>query len=611
MALAAVVAASLTGHAGAADNPVDQYANAPAYLKAATPRTKVSPLVTVGQEVPLAGGQHGEKFRCVGIPDGMGLMSDGDDLVLLVNHEFDYNVGGPAGPLPTGARISEFRLERRQSNRNPLRVESGRYTIERVYDVNGQLVVPGPTGIGRFCSAFLGGANVGFDRPIYLNGEEAESPETFDGRGGLAWATFEGGAWALPRVGRASWENVVAVPFTGAKTVLFALEDGPSSGNGLNSQLYMYVGDKDPNAPGVLGKNGLDNGRVYAFVSDDATRNSEQTFNVKGGFVTGHWVEIDWTLDDIAFDQATRAAGAFSFIRIEDGASDVRNPGTFYFVTTGKRNEPINPYGRTYKLNFNPLSPLGPAVLTLVLDGSEGIVSPDNVDLNRHGELAIQEDPVYNLSDLGLARDSSVWVYDVDSGELTRIAEIDRDRARAHALRADQGNSSVPSSDVPGGWESSGIIDAEEYLGRGSWLLNIEAHSLRIVPVEETVQGGQICYVQWTPQPGVGAPDGPDLSTRDAGATPAGYALTAEPNPFNPATAIRFRLPAAMAVSLRIYDASGRLVRALVDGTLAAGQHEVAWNGRDDRGAGVSSGVYFYSFAAGELRAVEKLVLMK
>jgi hypothetical protein len=55
-----------------------------------------------------------------------------------------------------------------------------------------------------------------------------------------------------------------------------------------------------------------------------------------------------------------------------------------------------------------------------------------------------------------------VWAYDAASGQLERVAEMARDAARSHALAADPGNSSVPSSDVPGGWESSGVIDAEE-----------------------------------------------------------------------------------------------------------------------------------------------------
>ena len=160
----------------------------------------------------------------------------------------------------------------------------------------------------------------------------------------------------------------------------------------------------------------------------------------------------------------------------------------------------MNPFGRLYRLNFDPSDPVVAASLTLVLDGSEGIVSPDNIDMNRHGEIAILEDPNYHLSSLGLTRDSSVWIFNTFTQALIRIAEIDRGSARAHALAADPGNSSSASSDVPGGWETSGIIDAEEFLGRGAWLLDVQAHSLRIVPVSETVEGGQILQLNWKPE---------------------------------------------------------------------------------------------------------------
>ncbi len=70
------------------------------------------------------------------------------------------------------------------------------------------------------------------------------------------------------------------------------------------------------------------------------------------------------------------------------------------------------------------------------------------------------------------------------------------------------------------------------------------------------------------------------------------------PNPFNPSTTIRYDLPRAADVTLRIYDVGGRLVRTLVQASQAAGPHAVEWNGRDDRGAGAASGVYLYRLAA-------------
>lgn len=64
-------------------------------------------------------------------------------------------------------------------------------------------------------------------------------------------------------------------------------------------------------------------------------------------------------------------------------------------------------------------------------------------------------------------------------------------------------------------------------------------------------------------------------------------------------------------MSLRIYDASGRLVRVLVEGVRAAGNHTELWDGRDSRGAAAASGIYFYRFEAGAFRETRKMVLLR
>jgi hypothetical protein len=598
-----------------ADSPHDPYADAPAYIRRVAPRTQISPIVTTGQRIPLTGGQADDTFLVVGIPDGMGFYRHADNSFrLLFNHEFANNQGGAAGPLPRGARVSELILAQRNNPNKPVEVVSGKYFTERVYAGEPAVLIdPVTRGFGRLCSGFLGTPQDGFDRYIYFNGEEADAAATFDGRGGQAWAHFDDETWGLPRCGRAAWENIVPVWGTGEKTVLVALEDGPSSGDGLNSHLYLYVGDKVANSNDPLEKNGLSNGQVYVFGSDDLNKNSEATFTEKNTSITGHWTQLDYNLTDVEFDTASRAANGMAFVRIEDGTPDFNLPGVFYFVTTG-RPESANPFGRLYSLHYDPTDPLGPAQLTLLLDGSEGVVSPDNIDINRFGELAICEDPNYNLeTDLRLERDSSVWIYDVPTAALTRIAEIDRPRAKAHALVADSLNSNVVSADTPGGWETAGVVDAEEWFTRGSWILNVEAHSLRINPTAETVQGGQIMYMNWKPLgrlPRVLMGNGGEWQLADE-AEVERYGVSASPNPFNPATTIRFKLPSASQVELKIYDAYGRHVRTLVDGNRVAGAHAVAWDGMDDRQARVSSGLYFYALRAGEFRTVEKLVLLK
>lgn len=84
------------------------------------------------------------------------------------------------------------------------------------------------------------------------------------------------------------------------------------------------------------------------------------------------------------------------------------------------------------------------------------------------------------------------------------------------------------------------------------------------------------------------------------------------PNPFNPMTVISFRLDAdASRASLRIYDVSGRLVRTLVDGALAGGDHEVLWRGRDERGREVASGTYLYRLEADGASRSRSMVLVR
>ncbi len=81
--------------------------------------------------------------------------------------------------------------------------------------------------------------------------------------------------------------------------------------------------------------------------------------------------------------------------------------------------------------------------------------------------------------------------------------------------------------------------------------------------------------------------------------SPSGLKLYVNsPNPFNPATTIRFEMPQAGPAAVRIYDASGRLVRALVEDQFGAGVHQVLWNGRDSGGRALDSGVYLYKLDA-------------
>jgi len=84
------------------------------------------------------------------------------------------------------------------------------------------------------------------------------------------------------------------------------------------------------------------------------------------------------------------------------------------------------------------------------------------------------------------------------------------------------------------------------------------------------------------------------------------------PNPFNPTTSIRFELAAAGGAGMQVVDVAGRVLRSYALGTLGAGGHELTWDGRDDLGRAVSSGVYFYRLSVdGQAPVTKRMVLMK
>ena len=95
-------------------------------------------------------------------------------------------------------------------------------------------------------------------------------------------------------------------------------------------------------------------------------------------------------------------------------------------------------------------------------------------------------------------------------------------------------------------------------------------------------------------------------------ALPQTYSLAQNfPNPFNPATAIRYKLKDSGSVGLSIYDLSGQRIRQLVDEHQQAGYYELEWDGRDASRGRVATGVYLYGLRGGDFRSVRKMVLMK
>jgi subtilisin family serine protease len=100
--------------------------------------------------------------------------------------------------------------------------------------------------------------------------------------------------------------------------------------------------------------------------------------------------------------------------------------------------------------------------------------------------------------------------------------------------------------------------------------------------------------------------------TTDATVTPIVTELKgAFPNPFNPSTTLSFSIKEAGDVALDIYNQKGQKVRSLVNGMMNSGEHQIVWNGTDDSGRQVASGLYFFRMKSGTYSSTRKMIMMK
>jgi len=103
-----------------------------------------------------------------------------------------------------------------------------------------------------------------------------------------------------------------------------------------------------------------------------------------------------------------------------------------------------------------------------------------------------------------------------------------------------------------------------------------------------------------------------ETGIRNPGSTPGMYKLGQNfPNPFNPTTTIQYEVPAFVHVTIAIYNVAGERVRVLVNEEKGPGRHFASWNGRNEAGETVASGVYFYRMKAGPFVQAKKLVFLK
>lgn len=479
------------------------YTGVKPYAVAVSPDYAVQPLISVGERVPNTA-DASKEYQMIGIPDGLGATKGkGNSTLLYMNHELNTTVlsePNVGGPLNKGAFVSEWTLDANGC------VISGKRAYNTVVDEEFGVTLPaaevGNAGrpFGRFCSGSLSFREAGFDRPIYLTGEESGGTGTFDSRGGLGVAVFDGELHTLVKMGRFAWENTLARPDAGEYTVVMGMEDGPAT---LDNQLYMYVGKKNrAKGASALSRNGLDTGKLYTFVCDTPGQTGEDTFT--SGSITGHWVELpdQTSVSETDLEAQSDAVGAFTFVRIEDGAWSKTDKNTFYFVTTG--SGAANVLGRAYQVKFDKKNILGTTKIEVLYNadtinaaGGDIGFAPDNMEASRNF-LMIQEDgtsqsrPQY----ASRAREGSIWRHSIRDGfAAKRVVELNPPGTVSVAPNT------PPPAVSAGVWETSGIIDASPFFGQDSWLFVVQAHSPTLAPVPNSVEDGQLLIMRPTCKP--------------------------------------------------------------------------------------------------------------
>ena len=445
------------------------------YVVSSDSNVYLESLLTVGD---TAGG-----YAMVGIPDGLGAFDNGDGtFTLLVNHELGAGSGVVRAHGATGAFVSEWVIDK-----TTLEVLSGQDLMIHswMYDPLTQTYVDHSAALGngiafdRFCAAELADQSA-FYNPLsglgynggmlYLNGEES-------GTEGRAMAHIVGGpengnSYELAWLGNMAYENLIANPHSGDKTVVGVTDDG------LNGQVYFYYGDKTSTG-NAIDQAGLTGGNLYGIQVADflAISNNAPSTTVplgadnESGFSLINLGNVS-AMTGLQLDTASEAAGVTSFLRPEDGAWDTVNPDRFYFVTTNSFTQPSQLWALDFVDASNPA--LG-GTIKLLLDGSEGQRMLDNITVDQQGHVLLQEDPGNQAY---LAR---VWDYDPITDALNELAVHDADRFTS-------GGTSFLTQDE----ESSGIIDVTHILGNAGeqvFLLGVQAHYS--LP-GELVQGGQL-----------------------------------------------------------------------------------------------------------------------
>ena len=463
------------------------------------------------------------------------------------------------GTTLTGARISFLDIDRRTLRvlNSGIAYRSIRDRQGRIVETGLQVNEVSDTeqGLSRLCSSqLIGKGTFNFVETIYLTQEELSDPLSHP-YGGTVWAldVARRTLHAVPAMGRMAGENTTPLSGPHDSVALLIGDDTiPQTDKGeffgqkadrhtspdhlVTAPLWLYVGQKNASTvkkalpPGVdpanamfLNRNGLLVGQLYYFVAEHGVRTVAQ-FNGTGSTLTGVWKKIE-VLDKtkagekgydplgyktgLTLRQEAKAGGAFQFSRPEDVSTHPSIGTRAVLASTGR--DTVFPghdaWGTIYQIDVDMKGMK--ATLKILYDGDDagggrfshpdaGIRSPDNLDWAEDGLIYIQEDnakqrdPFFGSHS---GQEASLWRLDPLTGEVQRIARIDR------SVVLPEG-STDGRPDVIGEWESSGILDVTHLFdsrgGERVLLATVQAHTIRdgMIATRKLVEGGQLILLR-------------------------------------------------------------------------------------------------------------------
>lgn len=482
----------------------------------------VHSILTVGDTVKKTGSTT-ENYRMVGIPDGLGAYDNGDGtFTLLMNHELGNTAGIVRAHGGKGSFVSKWII-----SKTDLKVLSGEDLIKKVklWDTATSTFVDSTTSaFARFCSADLppltafynAATGKGYNGRIFLNGEET-------GAEGRAFAhivtgTNAGTSYELPYLGKFSWENALAHPNAGDKTIVVGTDDSTPG------QVYIYHGTKQTTGTEIE-KAGLHGGTLYGvavtgFASEDNASATTRTTGIPNGtrFTLKALSNVQ-NKTGATLQTDSVALGITEFLRPEDGAWDTKNSNVFYFVTTDRFDTVKTGTGSTparsrlHRLTFDDVTdPTKGGKIDLLIDGTGSDFKLDsgananyqmfdNITVDGNGNLFLLEDPGNN------AYSARGWLFDPVANKLTQVFNSDTDRFGDLTKSANSKTPPFTDGSFNVDEENSGVIDITDIVkdarfyipGRRYYLAVNQAHFTS--SITELVEGGQL-YMMVSPPTG-------------------------------------------------------------------------------------------------------------